>query len=748
MQRIGIYEVVRRLGKGGMGDVYEVSHPEHSRPLAVKVLHASSPSALERFVREAELLARLRHPNVVVVHDFQLGPPPFLVTELIEGQDLAHRVAADGPWEAGRAVGVVRSLADGVAAIHLEGILHRDLKPENVILRPTGEPVLLDFGIARDESAERLTRTGALVGTPRFMSPEQVAGRRELQSAATDVYGLGALLYSLLAGQSPYAECTTLAELMAAIVQRPPVSLRRLAPGTPPDLVAVTEKCLAKKPGDRYPTAVALREDLDRVLGGGHSLASQRKSRLPALASLTLLLLALVAGAATFLTSEGETQASPSARVQPSETTPGWESLVHPLETLPHVELRSRVATLLEQDLPPATKSALRRLLRAREDLDVVKQLLADPLAAERDGRLTEWLKRYGETFPKLAVGPTRILALRRTLRAPSSIVLAGPSRVPPRVWGEGLLVVSSRQPGAGSLVRLIPSPMRLRPARRVPPYIAAVVEGEILAGITLDRKLQLHHLRSGKTWSPELDVSNVHIPRLRLRRVALCGERLLLAGNLGMVWATSAKEAFTGAAKLSLTMLPVSRADVGSGATETTGLYSLAGGDFMISVQDGGMGGTATRWDLRTKPYAGRLFQAATRVAVHADGWNFAVAQGQKIELCTLDDFDLRAPLIASDSPLRADARLLGGHPRPVRDMVYAGDLLLTTCEFDTYTDLRAWRCSDQALLAVAKVKPRHSRFMLYQGRFLVALSSERARPQALLTCWDLREGLSGGSD
>ncbi|MBL4844727.1 MAG: serine/threonine protein kinase [Planctomycetes bacterium] len=745
MQRIGIYEVVRPLGQGGMGAVYEVRHPEISRRLAVKVLsNRSSPEALERFTREAELLARLRHPNVVSVHDFQPGPPPFLVTELVDGEDLARQIASSGPWEAKRAALVMRSLADGVAAIHAQGILHRDLKPENVILRPTGEPVLLDFGVARDESAERLTRTGALVGTPSFMSPEQIAGRRDLQSPATDVYGLGALLYSLLAGLAPFAECSTLAELMAAVVQRPPTPLDRLVPGLPRDLVAVTEKCLAKAPEDRYPTVEALREDLDRVLAGESALGSLGKRRLPLAAFLTLALLALGALVASVMApTEDPPSSDPSASVEPSATRPAWEPVVRPLETLSTAELRGRVAVLLDGDLDPATRSVMRRLLRARQDLDFVEQLLGDPLSAQRDGRLVEWLKRYGETFPRLAARPTKVLALRKALGNPSSVALRGSTRALPPVWGEFLVLAPFREPGTGSFVRFAPGGLELTPVPTLPPLSSTVIRGGTLVGVTRTQELLLLDLEGGRTWSPKLSVEIV-----RLRRVSFCGERLLLAGDNGMLWTTPAKAALEASPELTLRAFPSGRGDVGDKGTQTTGLHSLAGGDFLLQLVDGGMGASATFWDLRGGAQRGEFLTGTTRAAIHPDGRRFALGNGPRVDLCSLEAIEARTPLIASDSPVVADIDGLGSHPRTVRDIVFAGDFLLTTCEFPTYTDLRAWRLSDQALIAVVKIKPRYSKFLLYQGRFLVAISSQRSNPEVLLSAWDLSKALSGESD
>ena len=300
-----------------MGAVYVARHLNVQRTVALKVMGATTDAkSLERFKREAELLARIRHPNVIQVHDFQLGPPAFLVTEFVEGQDLASHLKQHGPMPEDRALEVSLALAAGLSAIHAEQILHRDLKPENVILRPTGEPVLLDFGIARDESAERLTLSGALVGTPSYMSPEQAMGNRAQQGPATDVYGLGAILYTLLSGETPYAECESLNALLSTMLSRAPTPLEEVAPQLSRDLCAVANKCLQRSPAARYPTVAAMAEDLARVRAGARPQARPKKPPLwpIGLALLVALLLLLSAGAQLFPEeSPAEVGATPQA---------------------------------------------------------------------------------------------------------------------------------------------------------------------------------------------------------------------------------------------------------------------------------------------------------------------------------------------------------------------------------------------------------------------------------------------------
>jgi serine/threonine protein kinase len=192
---------------------------------------------------------------------------PYLVSDLIVGRGLERAARED--VEPMRAAAIVRTLADAVAAVHAQGILHRDLKPANVILRePDHAPVLLDFGVARDQTAERLTTTGVSVGTPNYMSPEQAAGARpDAIDARTDVYGLGAILFELLAGRPPHEADSAFATLRKVISEEPrwPSADR---PGVPWALEAVLRMAMDRERMFRYRSAEALRDDLDRVLKG------------------------------------------------------------------------------------------------------------------------------------------------------------------------------------------------------------------------------------------------------------------------------------------------------------------------------------------------------------------------------------------------------------------------------------------------------------------------------------------------
>jgi hypothetical protein len=261
--------VLRVLGQGGMGVVYEVRDPQLDRILAMKLIRdvRASDTAVERFWREAEVLGRIQHPNVVRVHQIgQAHEGTYLLMERVEGEPLSD-VVERGPLEVNEAARIVRTLADALRAVHAAGILHRDLKPHNVILRPDGSPTLLDFGLVRDESLERLTKTGVSLGTPAYMSPEQAKGVRTSElGPQTDVYGLGVILYELATGEAPFTGSAI--DVMRAVIFQDPTRPSDVHDPVPAELEAICAVAMAKEPEDRYPTAEALRADLDRFLAG------------------------------------------------------------------------------------------------------------------------------------------------------------------------------------------------------------------------------------------------------------------------------------------------------------------------------------------------------------------------------------------------------------------------------------------------------------------------------------------------
>ncbi len=267
--KVGPFEVVRELGAGGVGVVYAVKEPLTGRTLALKLLHdeGRDSTALERFEREAEVLARVHHRSVVRVHKTgRLREGSYLLQALVEGESL-KAVCARGPLPPRRAAELARELADALAAVHAAGVLHRDLKPANVILQPDGIPVLLDFGVARDQTAERLTQTGTMLGSASYMAPEQADGASPTSlDGRTDVYGLGATLYELLVGAPPFTG--TSLEVLQAVLGRDPPWPRSLRPEVPAALDAIVRRAMARSRDDRHPDMAALRDDLGAFLAG------------------------------------------------------------------------------------------------------------------------------------------------------------------------------------------------------------------------------------------------------------------------------------------------------------------------------------------------------------------------------------------------------------------------------------------------------------------------------------------------
>lgn len=336
-ERIGPYRVAGLIGQGGMGAVLE-AHDERAsgRRVAIKLLlqgREAPPAARQRFLREGASLAKVRHHNVVRVHEAgEHGGLPYLVLELVEGESLQSKLARSGPLQPEEVARIGASIADALQAAHDQGVLHRDLKPDNILLEASGRALLTDFGLAKDldrlGETQRLTQSSVYLGTPGYWSPEQASGKPGRIQRASDVFGLGSTLHGLLSGGPPFEADTFLALVVRTMEEEP----NPLPAHVPPGLRAVIRKCMAKDPEARYPSASVLGEDLRRVAEGQLPLHAKlppaptsRKviaGLVVAIAVVLAIPLFYVGGRAASASSPAST---PSQSPKPSAVAEHWE---------------------------------------------------------------------------------------------------------------------------------------------------------------------------------------------------------------------------------------------------------------------------------------------------------------------------------------------------------------------------------------------------------------------------------------
>ncbi|HXY36650.1 MAG TPA: protein kinase, partial [Planctomycetaceae bacterium] len=276
----GRYSIVRPLGEGAMGAVYLAEDSQLRRLVAIKTPHfAHEPTGelLERFYREARAAATLRHPNICPVYDVgQIDQTHYFSMAYIEGRPLSAFTDPSNPQSERQILILVRKLAQALEEAHEHKIVHRDLKPANIIVDKRGEPLIMDFGLARQASPEdesRLTHTGTLVGTPAYMSPEQVDGESDKIGPLADEYSLGVIFYELLTGQLPFRGST--AAVLGQIITRPPAPPSQIRAGLDSRTEAVCLKMLAKNPSDRFPTLAAVADELATILRNPAKAATQ-----------------------------------------------------------------------------------------------------------------------------------------------------------------------------------------------------------------------------------------------------------------------------------------------------------------------------------------------------------------------------------------------------------------------------------------------------------------------------------------
>jgi eukaryotic-like serine/threonine-protein kinase len=270
-QYIGKYRVKREIGRGGMGAVYLAEQPGLGREVAIKeLIQSADPVAMKRFMQEAQVMARTSHPNLVQVHDMELqGEVNYLVLEFVRGRSLRDWMNMGQPIPPPQVFAVMHGILQALDYAHRHAIVHRDMKPENVLLSDEGAVKVADFGIARltDDTGVggTATKTGTTVGTPQYMSPEQVASSKV--DGRSDLYSAGIMFYELVAGQAPFtaSEADGPFTLMAKHVQAPPRPPSVFQPGLNPELEQIILKALAKRPEDRFQTGQEFDADMSRV---------------------------------------------------------------------------------------------------------------------------------------------------------------------------------------------------------------------------------------------------------------------------------------------------------------------------------------------------------------------------------------------------------------------------------------------------------------------------------------------------
>jgi serine/threonine-protein kinase len=436
LPRIPGYQVEAVLGRGGMGIVYKARHLRLNRPVALKMLLAGAyagPEARERFLREAEAVAGLRHANIVQVYDTgDHDGRPYFTMEYVDGGSLARRLLGT-PQCVHFAAAWVATLAEAVQVAHHGGIIHRDLKPANILLQrkpelpisnsQTGtadsgiispatppdsdyriadyEPKIADFGLARHfERDSGLTQSGTPVGTPSYMAPEQALGKTQTIGPSVDIYSLGAVLYELLAGRPPFRGETP-AETLQLVIHHDPVPPSRLNPKVPRDLETICLKCLEKEPSRRYATAAALADDL-RCLGAGRPIKARPVGwaerwwrwcrRKPAAAALIVMALALVglalAGARWLELRKAEHRAETARQEEAVKAALEKAAALQQEGRWPEARAALEGAQRLLGD--SAASDLVERVSRARADADMVARLEEIRLRLSEGGRSQE----------------------------------------------------------------------------------------------------------------------------------------------------------------------------------------------------------------------------------------------------------------------------------------------------------------------------------------------------------------------
>ncbi len=484
LERWGRFESLELLGEGGMGRVFRATDSRLRRVVALKLLRRDDPELIRRFIHEAQLQARVDHPNVCRVHEIgEWRGQPYIVMQFISGETFLQAARTLSLEELLR---LMKEVCEGVHAAHRMGLIHRDLNPANLMVERLEDgstrASVLDFGLARGLGEGRLTETGRVMGTVSYMSPEQARGHTALLDRRTDVYSLGATLYELLTGNPPF-EGEGL-ERMSRIVRDDPVPVRRLVPTIPADLDTVVLTCLQKDPRRRYSTARALGDDLQRILDGEPIQARAatrleqlgrwiRKHKALVTASAAILLTAAVFGGFA-LRERLRAQAQAAYAQRFAQAAERIEALARYLRIQPtrdltrdQADLRSRVEALSQEvqaagslAAPPGAYALGRARLALDDPAGARTQLerawalgFRTPEAAHAEGRALAAIYQIelgkASALPDPELRRRRLDELKETLRMPAADWLrrGASASLEPQAFRTGLLMLMEGQP-------------------------------------------------------------------------------------------------------------------------------------------------------------------------------------------------------------------------------------------------------------------------------------------------------------
>jgi len=406
---LGNYQIIEELGRGGMAVVYRAYQPSLNRYVAIKVLPPQlsfDQQFVDRFQREARAAANLRHPNIVVIHDVAHHDDTYyIVMEYLEGRTLKELVEQTGPLPPQRAAHIVEQVAAALDYAHQRGFVHRDVKPANIFVSEGDRVTLTDFGIAKAASeTEHLTRTGTLMGTPEYMSPEQAEGGSV--DHRTDLYALGVVLYQMLVGRVPFRGTTPHAVLHDVIYEAPPPP-RQLNPSLSPALEQVVLKAIAKQPDDRYQRGAELVKDLRRALTEPkpkpvvapppQAAKPARQGRSPVgwiLGGIAAVVLLLLAAVLLLGGNNPETTPVPATTAAPAQETPAPIATTSEPPAAPSETPISDTPVAIASDTPSPTTPAVAPTDTALPPTDT--PLAPTPTAAARFGRLAFSSNRHG----------------------------------------------------------------------------------------------------------------------------------------------------------------------------------------------------------------------------------------------------------------------------------------------------------------------------------------------------------------